>query len=54
MADLPRYPGTPRWVKVFGIIVVILVALFVVLHVSGHGLADHASSGDRTVSGAGR
>lgn len=52
MADLPPYsdsngdtgvgpdrgspPGTPRWVKVFGIIVIILVLLFVVLHLSGN------------------
>jgi hypothetical protein len=33
MADLPPYPGTPRWVKVSGIVVgvLVLVALFVVL-----------------------
>ncbi len=35
MADLP--PGAPRWVKVFGIIVVVLVVAFVVLHLAGGG-----------------
>jgi hypothetical protein len=31
MADLPPYPGTPRWVKVFGIIALVMVLLFVIL-----------------------
>lgn len=35
--------GTPRWVKVFGIIVIILVVLFAILHLTGHGLGGHAS-----------
>ena len=35
MADSPPYPGTPRWVKVFGIIVIILVLLFVILLFTG-------------------
>ena len=51
MADPPRYPntdndtgegpsrgsatGTPRWVKVFGIIVFIVVLLFVILIFAG-------------------
>ncbi len=51
MADPPRYPdtdddtgvgpdrgvttGTPRWVKVFGIIVAVLVLLFVILIFGG-------------------
>jgi len=33
----------PRWVYVFGIIAVVLVVLFVVLHLTGHGLGGHAS-----------
>lgn len=47
MADLPPYPdsngdtGTPRWVKVFGIIVIVLVLLFVILHLTGGGLGGH-------------
>ncbi len=66
MADPPRYPdtgddtgvrptadrppSTPRWVKVFGIIVAVLVLLFVVMMVAGvggeHGPNRHAPSGD--------
>jgi hypothetical protein len=33
--------GTPRWVKVLGIIVIVLILVFVVLHVTGHGLGGH-------------
>ncbi len=33
--------GTPRWVKVFGIIAIILVLLFVLLHLTGRGLGGH-------------
>ena len=35
MADLRPYPGTPRWVKILGIIVIVLVVLFATLHLSG-------------------
>ena len=39
--------STPRWVKVFGIIALVLVLLFVILLVTGgHGLGRHTSSGD--------
>ncbi len=33
--------GAPRWVKVFGIITIVLVLLVVVLHLSGHGFSHH-------------
>lgn len=33
--------GTPRWVYVFGIIVIVLVLLFVILHLTGGGLGGH-------------
>jgi hypothetical protein len=58
MADLPPYsdqsqdtgarPGMPRWVKVFGIIVIVLVLLFVISLLAGvqHGPGMHAPSGD--------
>lgn len=48
MADPPPYPGTPRWVKVFGIIVLVLVLLLVarVLIGGGHGPGRHAPTGD--------
>ena len=63
MADPPRYPdtgddtgvgpgrgsttGTPRWVKVFGIIALVLILLFVILLLTrgpgggGHGPSRH-------------
>lgn len=28
MPESPPYPGTPRWVKVFGIIAIVVVLLF--------------------------
>lgn len=34
---------TPRWVKVFGIIVIVLIVLFIVKHLAGGGLAGHLS-----------
>jgi hypothetical protein len=43
------YPGTPRWVKVFGIVAFVLVLLVIVVIVSGvggqHGPARHLPSG---------
>ena len=35
--------GTPRWVKVFGLVAVILVLLFAALHLAGRGLHDHGA-----------
>ncbi len=44
MADLPPYPDstgdidssvTPRWVKVFGIIALVVILLFVILMLAG-------------------
>jgi hypothetical protein len=49
MADPPPYPGTPRWVKVFGIILLVVVLLIVILLFTrgpgGHGPGRHISSG---------
>ena len=43
--DTGDYPGTPRWVKVLGIIVAIPVLLFVIVMLTGgpgsHGPARH-------------
>jgi hypothetical protein len=43
------YPGTPRWVKVFGIILLVLVLLVVVIMATGvgggHGPGRHMPSG---------
>lgn len=38
--DMPH--ATPRWVKVFGIIFVVLVLLFIILHLTGNGLGGHS------------
>jgi hypothetical protein len=50
MADSPPYPGTPRWVKVFGIIALVVVLLFVILMFTrgpgGHGPGDRGGSHD--------
>ncbi len=53
MTDPPRHPGskphtTPRWVMVFGIIGIVVVLLFVVLHLAGgpHGPGRHMPGGD--------
>ena len=47
MTNRPPYPGTPRWVKVFGIVVIVVVLLVVaiMLIIGGeHGPARHTSS----------
>jgi hypothetical protein len=31
----------PRWVKVFGIVALVLLVIFAVLHLTGHGLHGH-------------
>ena len=46
MANRPPYPGTPRWVKVFGIVVIVVVLLLVVMLLTGHDPGRHTSSGD--------
>jgi hypothetical protein len=49
MADLPPYPGTPRWVNVFGTIALVVVLLFVILMFTrgpgGHGPGRHKAFG---------
>jgi hypothetical protein len=47
MTDSP-YPGTPSWVKVFGLVALIAAVLFVILHVAAGGIgtiADHLHHG---------
>ena len=48
MAELPPCPGAPRWVKVFGIIALVVVLLFVALlftrGLGGHGPGRHMPS----------
>ncbi len=42
------YPGTPRWVKVSGIVVLALILLFAIVLLAGgnHGPGRHLPSGD--------
>ncbi|HKQ05645.1 MAG TPA: hypothetical protein VJ464_10970 [Blastocatellia bacterium] len=35
--------GMPRWVKVFGIIAIVVVLLFIILHLTGNSLGGHGS-----------
>jgi hypothetical protein len=35
--------GTPRWVKVFGIIALVLLLVVVAIHLIGRGFHGHAS-----------
>ena len=48
MADPPPHTGTPRWVKAFGIIALVLAVLFIVLQLAGvgggHGPGRHTSA----------
>jgi hypothetical protein len=49
MANRPPYPGTPRWVKVFGITVIVVVLLVVAMMFIGdgeHGPGRHTPSDD--------
>jgi hypothetical protein len=58
MTDPPRYPdssgdtgmrpdyespSTPRWVKAFGLIALVLILAFVIAHLAGGGLGHHTS-----------
>ncbi|MGH7265793.1 MAG: hypothetical protein ACREMB_13225 [Candidatus Rokuibacteriota bacterium] len=49
MTDSPPYPGAPRWVKLFGTIVVLVVLLFVTLLLTrgpgAHGPGRHMPPG---------
>ena len=38
-------PTTPRWVKIFRALGIVLVVLFVVLHLTGHGFGHSLHSG---------
>ncbi len=40
-ADRESTISTPRWVKIFGIISLVLVLLFAILHLTGRGLGGH-------------
>ncbi len=36
------YPGTPRWVKVFGVVAFVVVLLFLGVHLAGGGMGPSA------------
>lgn len=43
MADVPPYPGMPRWVKVSGIIALAVVLLVIIIIFTGeHGPGRHS------------
>jgi len=48
-SDTSDYPGTPRWVTIFGIVVLVLILVVVVIMATGvggeHGPRRHMSSG---------
>jgi len=52
MADSPAYPGTPRWVKVLGLISLALVVVFVAVHLAGGGFRHHGHRGAQALGGA--
>jgi hypothetical protein len=39
--DLSPYPGVPRWVKVFGIVAILLILSFAILHLTGNNFRGH-------------
>ncbi|MDA1193131.1 MAG: hypothetical protein O3A46_15755 [Candidatus Poribacteria bacterium] len=43
--DRESPPAMPRWVKLFGIVVLILLVVFVIAHLAGGGLGNHLPSG---------
>jgi hypothetical protein len=45
MDNRQPYPGTPRWVKVSGIVVILLVVLVAIMLLAGHGPGRHGLSG---------
>jgi hypothetical protein len=55
MADPPPYPGAPRWVKISGIIAIVLVLLVVAVLFTGvggpHGPGRHLPSSNVTEPG---
>ena len=41
MPESPAYPGTPRWVKVLGIVAIVAALTFVIVHLAGGGFRHH-------------
>ncbi|MET0397353.1 MAG: hypothetical protein ABW277_11055 [Longimicrobiaceae bacterium] len=57
MADPPHppdpgdFPGTPRWVKVSGVLAIAFVLVVVAVHLAGGGFRHHGPGGDTPPSG---
>ncbi len=50
-SDRRSPPSTPRWVKVFGVIFLVLVLLFVVLNLTGHSpMGSHMNMSNMDMS----
>ena len=53
-ADIPPYPGAPRWVKIFGAVVAVTLLLLVIVFAGGEhgpgGPMQHGAAGTDTVS----
>ena len=41
----PAMHETPRWVKVFGLVALVLAGLFAAVHLAGFGLGGHMHHG---------
>jgi hypothetical protein len=41
MTTLPPYPGTPRWVKIAGIVALLLILLIGIMHLTGVAPSGH-------------
>ena len=49
MTGRRAYPGTPRWMKIAGVILLGLALSIAALHLTGHGMGHHmAHSGGST------
>src|SRR3546814_12248030 len=58
MAEVPPYPGAPRWVKVSGIVIGVLILLLGIIVFTGvggedHGPGRHGSPGEAGGRGGG-
>jgi hypothetical protein len=52
--DTDADTSTPRWVKVVGVIIIVLILLFVILHLTGRSPVDHRSASAGTPNPSGQ
>jgi hypothetical protein len=43
MSSTPPKPNMPRWVKVLGIVFIMLIVVVVALHITGNGLGVYTT-----------